>query len=152
MRRRNSEHRSHRASQGRSRDNGYGIHLYRDIKRKKIGGVAAGLANHFDVDPLVIRIAFVAALVFTQLMAFWAYIGAWILLSPQPEGPQEIPLEYDEEQRCYRRKNVFNYGKSTTDRLKTAKARLQATANRVAAVERYVTSKKYELDKEFSKL
>lgn len=152
MPRRNRQNRSTGTAIGRGRENGYGIHLYRDVKRKKIGGVAAGLANHFDVDPLVVRIAFVAALVFTQLMAFWAYIGAWILLSPQPEGVQDIPLEYDEEQRCYRRKNVFNYGRSTTDRLKTAQTRLQETASRVAAVERYVTSKKYQLDKEFSKL
>jgi len=110
------------------------------------------LANHFDVDPLVVRIAFVAALIFTQLMAFWAYVGAWILLAPMREGVREAPVEYDEERRCYRRKNVLSYSKSPTDRIKTAKARLQSTAARVAQVERYVTSKKYALDKEFSKL
>lgn len=33
--------------------------LYRDINRKVMGGVAAGIANYFNVDPLWIRLAFV---------------------------------------------------------------------------------------------
>ncbi len=151
MHHRGSKQCSNRLS-GRTRENGYSINLYRDTKRKKIGGVAAGLANHFDVPPLVIRIAFVAALIFTQLMAIWAYIGAWILLAPMRDDVKEAPVEYDEKRRCYRRKSVLNYSKSPTDRIKTAKVRLQSTAERIAQVERYVTSKKYALDKEFSKL
>src|SRR5690606_32370418 len=30
--------------------------LYRDSKRKILGGVAAGIANHFRVDPLWVRL------------------------------------------------------------------------------------------------
>ena len=32
--------------------------LYRDLKRKLLGGVAAGLAHHFTVDPLWVRLIF----------------------------------------------------------------------------------------------
>ena len=32
--------------------------LYRDLKRKLLGGVAAGLANHFTIDPIWVRLAF----------------------------------------------------------------------------------------------
>ncbi|WP_247237265.1 PspC domain-containing protein [Telluribacter sp. SYSU D00476] len=37
--------------------------LYRDLKRKLIGGVAAGLAHHFSVDPLWVRLAFLVAVI-----------------------------------------------------------------------------------------
>jgi phage shock protein PspC (stress-responsive transcriptional regulator) len=32
--------------------------LYRDLKRKLLGGVAAGLAHHFTIDPIWVRLAF----------------------------------------------------------------------------------------------
>ena len=32
--------------------------LYRDLKRKLLGGVAAGLAHHFTIDPLWVRLLF----------------------------------------------------------------------------------------------
>ncbi|WP_221390000.1 PspC domain-containing protein [Dyadobacter sp. NIV53] len=37
--------------------------LYRDLKRKLIGGVAAGLAHYFTIDPLWIRLAFLFAVI-----------------------------------------------------------------------------------------
>ncbi|GAB3175025.1 PspC domain-containing protein [Telluribacter humicola] len=37
--------------------------LYRDLKRKLIGGVAAGLAHYFTVDPLWVRLAFLMAVI-----------------------------------------------------------------------------------------
>src|SRR4051812_16335269 len=35
--------------------------LRRDTEHRMLGGVCAGLARHFGVDPLVVRVAFVAA-------------------------------------------------------------------------------------------
>jgi len=37
--------------------------LYRDLKRKLIGGVAAGLAHYFTIDPLWVRLAFLFAVI-----------------------------------------------------------------------------------------
>jgi phage shock protein PspC (stress-responsive transcriptional regulator) len=37
--------------------------LYRDLKRKLLGGVAAGLAHHFTIDPIWVRLAFLFAVV-----------------------------------------------------------------------------------------
>ena len=33
--------------------------LYRSSRNKMIGGVAAGLAEYFDIDPVIFRILFV---------------------------------------------------------------------------------------------
>lgn len=64
--------------------------LYRDVNRKLLGGVAAGIANYFAMDPLWIRLIFVV-LAFSSFI-FWfdfgtfsgatfiVYIVLWIVL------------------------------------------------------------------------
>jgi phage shock protein PspC (stress-responsive transcriptional regulator) len=46
--------------------------LQRDLKRKLLGGVAAGLAHYFTIDPLWVRIAFLIA-----VFSFPAGSGMW---------------------------------------------------------------------------
>lgn len=50
--------------------------LYRNADDKIIAGVCSGLANHFNIDPVVMRIVFVV--LFAPL--FWVYILLWILI------------------------------------------------------------------------
>lgn len=59
--------------------------LYRSRTDKMIGGVAGGLAEYFDVDPVFIRIAFVL-LLFLSGIGFIAYILLWILVPKTPES------------------------------------------------------------------
>ena len=59
--------------------------LYRDTNDQKIGGVCSGLARYFDLDPLLVRVAFVAALVFGG-GSLLAYVLLWWLVDPAPEG------------------------------------------------------------------
>lgn len=57
--------------------------LYRSARNKMIGGVAAGLAEYFDVDPVIFRILFVVV----ALMGGWgfiAYIICWIIIPQEP--------------------------------------------------------------------
>ncbi len=59
--------------------------LYRDNKRKVIGGVASGLANYFGIDPIWIRLLMIALLFnifFWGLSGFIfvAYIVLWIAI------------------------------------------------------------------------
>lgn len=60
-------------------------HLYRDKDDEKIAGVCSGLARYFDLDPLLVRVAFVAALVFSGV-SLVAYILLWWLVEPAPSG------------------------------------------------------------------
>jgi phage shock protein C len=59
--------------------------LYRDTENDKIGGVCSGLARYFDLDPLLVRVAFVAALTFGG-GSLIAYVLLWWLLDPAPAG------------------------------------------------------------------
>ncbi|HEX2963106.1 MAG: PspC domain-containing protein [Ignavibacteria bacterium] len=53
--------------------------LYRSQKDKMIAGVCGGLAEYFDVDPVIIRIAFVAATILSG-MGLIVYILLWIIV------------------------------------------------------------------------
>lgn len=53
--------------------------LYRDQKRKILGGVCAGLGNYFSVDPLWIRLLF-ALLFFAYGITLFIYIIMWIVV------------------------------------------------------------------------
>jgi phage shock protein PspC (stress-responsive transcriptional regulator) len=44
-----------------------------------LGGVAAGLADYFDVDPTLVRVGFVA-LAFMGGLAVPLYIAGWVLI------------------------------------------------------------------------
>ncbi len=161
--RRRSHRRSHRVKD-RRRD-GWGMNLYRNTRDAKIAGVCAGLADHWDVEHWVIRLAAVILLLFTGALAFWAYIAGWVLLKPRPRrGRREadlymdefddetVDMEYDERVHDYRPRRMFKYGESASVRLQRARERLDAALSRVEDMESYVTSRQYNLNKEFSKL
>ncbi|WP_096086339.1 envelope stress response membrane protein PspC [Agaribacterium haliotis] len=137
---------------GGPRANGYGMNLYRNTQKNWLGGVCAGVADHFDIDANIVRVIFIAALVLTGSAAFWLYIIAWVVLAPRPRKAPQVEMEYDENERCYRKKNMFRYQASAPDRLHKAQQRLDRLAQRIANVEAYVTSNKYKLNKEFKDL
>jgi signal transduction histidine kinase len=62
--------------------------LRRDIAHKHLGGVCAGLGRHLGVDPLIVRIAFVAAAT-AGGVGILLYAAAWVLIPADEsrEGP-----------------------------------------------------------------
>ena len=51
--------------------------LYRNSKDKKFGGVCSGLGDYFNIDPVIIRLAFLL-LIFAG--GGVAYLVAWIIV------------------------------------------------------------------------
>jgi len=51
--------------------------LYRNSKDRKLGGVCSGLGDYFNVDPVIIRLAFIL-LIFAG--GGIAYLVAWIIV------------------------------------------------------------------------
>lgn len=148
---RRSEKRGYRQER---REKGYGLNLYRNKHNRKIAGVCSGLADHFGFDPLVIRIAFIIA-IFTPASAFAipGYIVAWVLLDVKDENAEDdIDYEYDENIRGYRPRTIFSKNDSSSVRAHRAQERLERAVKRVEEMEMYVTSKKFNIDREFANL
>lgn len=66
--------------------------LYRTVG--PVSGVSAGLAEYFRIDPVVVRIAIVAASIVGFPMVPLAYVAAWIIIpkaDPSPVAPIMVP-------------------------------------------------------------
>lgn len=150
-----------------NRRNGWGMNLYRNTRDGKIAGVCAGLADHWDIAHWVVRLAWVGAFLFTGgFLAVWVYLAAWVLMAPRPlrRSPggsyrefdefeeADVEMEYDERYHDYRPRNLFRYSDSSSVRLQRARERLDAALQRVEDMESYVTSRQFELNREFSRL
>jgi phage shock protein PspC (stress-responsive transcriptional regulator) len=64
--------------------------LYRDQRRKVLGGVCAGLGHYFKVDPIWPRLLFVLAALGTSGLGIVVYIVLWIAL-PDAHDLEEEP-------------------------------------------------------------
>ena len=62
--------------------------LMRSSRDKKIGGVCAGLAEYFDLDPTLVRVLWLLAIFFAGT-GFLVYLILWIVL---PVAPLTIPV------------------------------------------------------------
>ena len=61
-----------------------GKRFYLSSKDKKLGGVCGGIAEYFDIDPLLVRIVFLVA-VLELGMGLFAYLALWILAPRNPD-------------------------------------------------------------------
>lgn len=68
--------------------------LLRDTKRRVLGGVAAGIAEHLNVDPLLIRLAFVL-LAFLHGLGVLLYLIAWVAIPSAPRQPRAGASTFD---------------------------------------------------------
>jgi len=53
--------------------------LYRSIRNRKIAGVCGGVGDYFDIDPTIIRLAWLAVIL-AGGGGLIAYIIAWIIV------------------------------------------------------------------------
>ena len=68
---------------------------YRQLRRplddRIMAGVCSGIGRYFDVDPVLIRVAFAVAIVLTWGTAALAYPIMWFVM---PEEPLPAPLAF----------------------------------------------------------
>ena len=61
--------------------------LMRPRKGRKIAGICVGMAEYFDLDPVLVRVVWLIVAIMTGV-GFVAYIIAWIVM---PEEPLMLP-------------------------------------------------------------
>ena len=69
-------------------DNYSSRRLFRNPNDKIFGGVCSGIANYFDIDPVITRLVF-AVMFLTAGIGLVAYILAWIII-PTPRTPEDM--------------------------------------------------------------
>ena len=117
--------------------------FYRNRDKAIIAGVCAGLADYFGFNLKVTRILAVIALLMATPMTLIAYFGAVLLVPAMPDVRRQ--QEYDPE---FRKAMRSAPGQTLAD----VKRRFQKLDARLARLERYITSPRFDLDQEFRKL
>ena len=123
----------------------YGCHnkLYRDTQNGKVAGVCAGIADYFSWDVTVVRILTVIAGLSFTLLTVCVYACGAIFLQPKPTN-----LYQTEEEEAYWRQ----YRKSPRNTMDATKRRFLDLEKKLRKLEAYMTSRKFDLDREFRKM
>jgi len=143
--------------------------LYRDPSRGKICGVCVGVSDYFGLEVWVVRIIAVTALLFFQFPIFIAYIVAYLVLEPKPGtgkhdkyaglrrkvrkhpyGKNRGPKQPENNSATVQQ--VWKKGRVPSQTLKELNSQFKGLENRLRTMETYVTSKQFELRKEFENL
>jgi phage shock protein PspC (stress-responsive transcriptional regulator) len=61
-------------------------HLYRSADERVLGGVAGGIAEYFDLDPALVRVAWAVLIFATAGTFFLLYVVMWIVVPEAPPG------------------------------------------------------------------
>ncbi len=117
--------------------------FYRNRDRAMVAGVCAGLADYFGFNLRLTRFLAFISLIMAMPVTLLVYF-ATVFLVPAAADPATRP-EYNEEfQRAVR----SDPGQTLSD----VKRRFQSLDSRLARLERYVTSPRFNLEQEFRKL
>jgi phage shock protein C len=66
--------------------------LYRSVDEGRVAGICAGLGEYVSIDPVVIRLGWVAVTVMTGIVpGALAYLVAWIIVPPEPVSSRPVP-------------------------------------------------------------
>lgn len=124
-------------------DNYSGRRFRRNRDRGMVAGVCAGLADYFGFNLRATRLLAFICLVFAAPFTLLVYFGI-VFLFPAGPDPARQP-DYDE---AFHRSVRSDPAQTMSD----IKRRFQSLDSRLARLERYVTSPRFDLDQEFRKL
>ena len=117
--------------------------FYRDPHHRKIMGVCAGLADYFGWNLTLTRVLAVITLIWFNVLTLAAYLVLGFVLPAKPDTPYNWDTD-DEYWRSVRR--------SAGDTFRDARHRFRELDMKLQHMEGYVTSSRYDLDRQFRDL
>ena len=117
--------------------------MYRNPRRGVLFGVCAGIAEYFGFDLTVTRVLVIVAALFSFPIVFIAYLLLALLL-PRKQYFEDEPDEPDPLQRSVRAE--------PHSMLSNVRYRFRDLDTRLQRLEKYVTSNRFKLDREFRQL
>jgi phage shock protein C len=115
--------------------------LYRNPRRGKLFGVCAGVSEYFGFDLTATRVLVVIGALFSFPIVCIVYVVLGILLPRRPDGANDA---YDPVQGKVR--------SDPHDMLSGVRYRFRDLDTRLQRLEKYVTSNRFNLDREFRHL
>ena len=117
--------------------------LYRDVRRGKIAGVFAGIADYMGFRVCMTRVIGCFLILMFMPLGLVAYVIAAMVLQPMPDNAYTGPVE---------ERFVRSIRKSPEATFSSVRYRFKNIESRLQKMERYVTSSRFDLDREFDDL
>ncbi len=126
--------------------------LVRDMERKKIAGVCAGLAGYWGVDTWVVRVAAVVAGLFFAQVVLIAYIIAWIAMPRSSDVRARQRARRPDVSRHDPVAPEFGGRYAGRISLRTLSKAFQEIDRRIQKLEQTVTDANFQVRREFNSL
>ncbi|RDV25120.1 envelope stress response membrane protein PspC [Alteromonas aestuariivivens] len=142
--------------------------LYRDTEHARIAGVCAGVANYFGIERWLVRILFVTGFfLLAGPFMLVAYIACWFILDKQPLNQPRAASGFvfqqsgkgwrnrsgeQSSQKVEVKTKVWQAGEPPRQAFHDISKRFSDAEHRLRKMEKYVTSKEYQLNREISRL
>ncbi len=146
--------------------------LYRDTENARIAGVCAGIANYFGLERWLVRILVVTAFfLLAGPFMFVGYIVCWFILEKKPleqahtENTTHIfdqnmgkgwrnnsSAKKDIDEQFEVKSKVWQAGVSPKRALSNIAQRFDESEKRLRHMEKYVTSREFQLNREINRL
>ncbi|UUM29606.1 envelope stress response membrane protein PspC [Vibrio japonicus] len=124
--------------------------LFRDTVNGKLSGVCAGLANYLGAEVWLIRILVIsAALLGGSFLILLVYIALTLMLEKQPANYNEA-IKTQQEHKL--KSKPWQQGQSPEALLDTLELDFNKLEGKVRAMEAYVTSDTFKVNREFKNL
>ena len=117
--------------------------FYRSSDKSVLGGVCGGLAEYFGFNLKVTRLLAIIGFLMSPPLAALAYLAVVILVPAKPPTIVEPKVDPKFHQ---------SLRSSPAQTMSDVRRRFQSLDRRLARMEKYVTSSRYELDREFRNL
>jgi phage shock protein C len=128
-----------------------------DRDRAVLGGVCAGLASYLGFNLKVMRILTVVAFFVAMPFTLIAYFAAVFLIPSESIYDYDVVVTKTSKRRRRRKsKRDMHHEDATTERQSTIAAdinrRCESMDERLARLEKHVTSRRFQIDQELSRL
>jgi phage shock protein C len=117
--------------------------FYRDPRHGKLMGVCAGLADYFGWNATLVRVLAIVALLWFNVVTLAVYLVLGFVLPTKPEAL----YDWDADEEYWR-----SVRRSAGDTFRDVRHRFRELDMKLQRMEGYVTSSRYDLDRQFRDL
>ncbi|MBV1909644.1 MAG: envelope stress response membrane protein PspC [Kangiellaceae bacterium] len=140
-----------------------GRRLFKSPDKAKICGVCAGISEYFEFETWVVRLIAISFFLFSGGTAVVAYFVACFIMDPKPgsksnkgcfgeEKKRHRPAASEDKQYNPSVKEVWKKGNAPSVSLLNLENSFEKMENKLQKMETFVTSNKYQLEKEFAQM
>lgn len=126
--------------------------FYRDADRACLGGVCAGLAGYFGFNLKMTRFLAFIAFLMAMPVAVIVYLAAVFLIPSASNRDYDVTTERHYRRRHRSRKKKAPVEASKSQVVEDLNRRCRSLDGRLIRLEKLVTSKRFQLEQELSKL